>query len=59
MYSKYSDEQVENRVQFFYENYSTDVLIDSLFNFKYDQLVYRVFHFIFLKIKFMFKKERF
>lgn len=59
MYSKYSDEQVENRVRFFYENYSTDVLIDSLFNFKYDQLFYRSFHFIFLKLKHLIKKEPF
>ncbi|MFY9243421.1 MAG: NAD(P)/FAD-dependent oxidoreductase [Polaribacter sp.] len=59
MYSKYSDKQVENRVQFFHNNFSTDVLVDSLFNFKYNQMIYRIFQFLFLKIKFLFKKERF
>ena len=59
MYNKYSDDQIENRVRFFYENYNTDVLIDSLFNFKYDQLIYRIFHYTFIKVKYLFKKERF
>ncbi|MDX6745671.1 NAD(P)/FAD-dependent oxidoreductase [Polaribacter sp. PL03] len=59
MYSKYTDNQIENRVLFFYENFKIDVLIDSLFNFKYNQIFYRVFKLILLKVQFMFKKERF
>ncbi|AQS95298.1 hypothetical protein BXQ17_11625 [Polaribacter sp. BM10] len=59
MYSKYTDIQIENRVQFFHENFSTDVLIDSLFNFKYNQVVLRFFQLIRLKIEFAFKKDRF
>ena len=59
MYSKYTDVQIENRVQFFHENFSTDVLIDSLFNFKYNQVVLRFFQLIRLKIEFAFKKDRF
>tara|TARA_R110001632_G_scaffold111825_1_gene222665 strand:- start:1520 stop:2740 length:1221 start_codon:yes stop_codon:yes gene_type:complete len=59
MYSRYSDQQVENRVQFFHKNFDTDVLIDSLFNFKYNRVVSRIFQFILLKIKYLFKKEKF
>lgn len=59
MYSKYTDIQIENRVKFFHENFSTDVLIDSLFNFKYNQVVLRFFQLIRLKIEFAFKKDRF
>lgn len=59
MYNKYSDKQIENRVLFFYENFKIDVLIDSLFNFKYNQLGYRIFQLIVLKVKFLFKKEKF
>lgn len=59
MYSKYSDNQIENRVQFFYDNFSIDVLIDSLFNFKYNQIVLRLFQLLYLKSKYIFKKERF
>lgn len=59
MYSKYSDKQIENRVAFFHKNFSTDVLIDSLFNFKYNQIVLRLFQFALIKLKYRFKKERF
>jgi len=59
MYSKYSDQQVENRVQFFHKNFSIDVLIESLFNFKYNQIFSRIFQFLFLKIRYAFKKEKF
>lgn len=59
MYSKYSDKQIENRVAFFHKNFSTDVLIDSLFNFKYNQIVLRLFQFAFVKLKYRFKKENF
>lgn len=59
MYSRYTDKQVENRVQFFHKNFDTDVLIDSLFNFKYNRIVSRIFQFILLKLKFIFKKEKF
>lgn len=59
MYSKYSDQQVENRVQFFHENFSIDVLIESLFNFKYNQILSRIFQFLFLKVRYAFKKEKF
>lgn len=59
MYSKYSDTQIENRVQFFHDNFSTDVLIDSLFNFKYNAILSRVFQFLIIKVKYLFKKESF
>ena len=59
MYSKYTDQQVENRVQFFHKNFSIDVLIESLFNFKYNRMLSRIFQFLFLKIQYSLKKERF
>jgi flavin-dependent dehydrogenase len=59
MYSKYTDQQVENRVQFFHKNFSIDVLIESLFNFKYNRMLSRIFQFLFLKMRYAFKKERF
>jgi flavin-dependent dehydrogenase len=59
MYSKYTDQQVENRVQFFHKNFSIDVLIESLFNFKYNRMFSRIFQFLFLKLKYTLKKERF
>ena len=59
MYSKYTDQQVENRVQFFHKNFSIDVLIESLFNFKYNRMFSRIFQFLFLKMRYAFKKEKF
>lgn len=59
MYSKYTDQQVENRVAFFHKNFNIDVLIDSLFNFKYNEMLSRVLQFLFLKVRYTFKKEKF
>lgn len=59
MYSRYTDNQVENRIQFFHKNFSIDDLIASLFNFKYNKLFTRVFQYSFLKLSFLLKKERF
>lgn len=59
MYSRYTDKQVENRVKFFYENFSIDDMIQSLFNFKYNKLFTRIFQYSFLKFSFLFKKEKF
>ena len=59
MYSKYTDQQVENRIQFFHKNFSIDVLIESLFNFKYNQMLLRTFQYLLLKIRYFFRKEKF
>jgi flavin-dependent dehydrogenase len=59
MYSRYTDEQVENRVQFFHKNFSTDDMIASLFNFKYNKIVIRIFKYAFLKWSFLLKKKNF
>jgi digeranylgeranylglycerophospholipid reductase len=59
MYSKYSDAQIDNRVHFFKQNFSIDVLIDSLFNFKYNKMLFRIFSFLWLKLKYKFNKENF
>ena len=59
MYSKYTDQQVENRIQFFHKNFSIDVLIASLFNFKYNQMLLRTFQYLLLKIRYFFRKKKF
>lgn len=59
MYSRYTDDQVENRVAFFYKNFTIDDLIDSLFYFKYGKVVSRFYHYFILKIKFLIKNEKF
>jgi len=59
MYSQYTDNQIENRVQFLHKNFNIDQMIDSLFNFKYNMLFVRFFQYAFLKISYIFKKEKF
>lgn len=59
MYSRYSDEQVENRVRFFHRNYSTDEMIESLFNFRYKKVVFRFFQLLGLKIYFAIRRQKF
>ena len=59
MYSKYSDYQVENRVKFFHQNFTIDDMVESLFNFKYNRVISRMFHFLVLKLSYKFKREKF
>lgn len=59
MYSRYSDEQVENRVKFFHKNFSIDNMVESLFNFKYNKVLSRMFQYFFLKLSYTIKKEKF
>ncbi|MFY0629068.1 MAG: NAD(P)/FAD-dependent oxidoreductase [Flavobacteriaceae bacterium] len=59
MYSRYSDEQIENRVKFFHQKFSTDDMVQSLFNFKYNKIIGRVFQLLALKISYFIKKEKF
>lgn len=59
MYSRYSDEQVENRVQFFHKNFSTEDMIESLFNFKYNKVVFRFFQLLWLKTSFALRNKKF
>lgn len=59
MYSRYTDNQIENRVRFFRKNFTIDDMIDSLFNFKYNKLFTRIFQYSLLKFQFLFKKEKF
>ena len=59
MYSRYSDIQIENRVNFFHHNFSTDDMIQSLFNFKYNKVFTRVFQLVFLKLSYFFKGKKF
>ena len=59
MYSRYSDKQIENRVKFFHQKFSIDDMIDSLFNFKYNQLFSRVVQLILLKLNYFIKGQKF
>ncbi len=59
MYSRYSDEQVENRVQFFHKTFSTEDMIESLFNFKYNKVVFRFFQLLWLKTSFALRNKKF
>lgn len=59
MYSRYTDEQVENRVRFFHDNFTIDDMIQSLFNFKYNKMLLRFFQLIVLKISFVFNNKKF
>jgi len=59
MYSRYSDEQVENRVQFFHKNFSIEDMIESLFNFKYNRVVLRFFQMLWLKTSFALRNKKF
>ena len=59
MYSRYSDEQVENRVQFFHKNFSTEDMIESLFNFKYNRVILRFFQMLWLKTSFALRNKKF
>ena len=59
MYSRYSDAQVENRVQFFHKNFSTEDMIESLFNFKYNKVIFRFFQLWWLKISFTLRNKKF
>lgn len=59
MYNRYTDEQVENRVRFIHQNFSTDQLIDNLFNFKYDRVFTRVFKFLWLKLQYKIQGKNF
>lgn len=59
MYSRYTDNQVENRVNFLNKNFTINDIIDSLFNFKYNKPFSRLFQYTFLKVQFLFKKQKF
>ncbi len=59
MYSRYSDHQIENRIRFFHKNFSIDDMIDSLFNFKYNKIFVRAIQYSLLKLRYLFKNERF
>ena len=59
MYSRYSDLQIENRVRFLNKNLTIDQIIDSLFNFKYDNVLLRALQYSLVKLQYFFKKEKF
>lgn len=59
MYSRYSDIQIENRVSFFHKNFSTDDMIQSLFNFKYNKMFTRIVQLMFLKTSYLLKGQKF
>lgn len=59
MYSKYTDDQIENRIRFFHQKTTIDDLINTLFNFKFNKIIIRIFQVYWLKIKFLFTGKKF
>ncbi len=59
MYSRYTDKQIENRIKFFHQKFDIDDMIDSLFNFKYNQLFIRVVQLMLLKLTYFIKGQKF
>lgn len=59
MYSRYTDLQVENRIRFLNKNLTIDQIIDSLFNFKYDNVLLRALQYSIVKLQYFFKREKF
>ncbi len=59
MYNRYSDLQIENRLQFLHKHFSIDVLIDSLFNFNYNKMFSRFFSYLWMKLKYKFNNKEF
>lgn len=51
MYGKYTDEQIEKRMGYFHKSTNIDDLIDTLFNFNFNRVVYRVLQVYYLRIK--------
>lgn len=51
MYGKYTDEEIEKRVFYFHKSTNIDGIIDTLFNFRFNRLIWRIFQVYFLKFK--------
>lgn len=56
MYGKYNDEQIEKRIYYFHKSTDINGLIDTLFNFRFNRLIWRIFQVYYLKFKDNFKK---
>lgn len=50
VYLKYSDEQISERAYFMQKNFTTDQLIDILFNFNYNRILLRTFNLLRFKL---------
>lgn len=59
MYSRYTDEQIENRVHFFHKNFSFNDMVQSLFNFKYNKIFVRTFAFLGTKLWYKLQGKKF
>lgn len=51
MYDRYSDAQIERRIQYFHSNLTLDDLIDTLFNFRFDKIIFRIFQVYYFKFR--------
>ncbi len=56
VYGKYTDEQVEKRMEYYHQSTDIDGVIDTLFYFKFKKVLGRVFDVYYLKLKNSFKK---
>ncbi|MFY0603640.1 MAG: NAD(P)/FAD-dependent oxidoreductase [Flavobacteriaceae bacterium] len=59
MYGKYTDEQIEKRIFYFHKSTNIDSLIDTLFNFRFNKLIWRIFQVYYLKFKDRWTNEKF
>lgn len=51
MYGKYTDEEIEKRVFYFHKSTNIDGIIDTLFNFRFNRLIWRILQVYFLKFR--------
>lgn len=59
MYGRYSDEQIERRIQFINKSLNIDELIQSLFHQKYKKAAVRILRMYMLKLRFRFQGKDF
>lgn len=59
VYTKYTDEQIENRMKFYHQNASFDEIINALFYFRFNNLLKRIFQVYKTKVEYMFAGKKF
>ena len=59
IYTKYTDEQIENRMQFYHQNADFNEIINALFYFKFRKLLTRIFQVYKAKISYFLSGQKF
>lgn len=57
MYAKYTDDKIERRIGYIYQTTNIDSIIEMLFNFKFNNIITRVFEVYKLKLIYKFNKN--